>query len=125
MPYFPMIARANPVKRYSSGEYRAVLLDRVRSAQTIQYNFLLIVHRGDDETPCLAVASEYSDFSPASEPFLGVFPGDGHLNMGTSSDWADLGKFEARALEIARDRLGFDPDPDTTVMVRKPWWKFW
>ena len=36
---------------------------------------------------------------------LGVFPGDGHLNLGDSDEWSDRERFVERALTIAREHL--------------------
>jgi hypothetical protein len=125
MPYFPVIASANPRRRYLFGEYQALLLDEVRSAQTIQYYFILIVFRGQDEVPCLAVASEYSAAESDAAPFLGVFPGDGHLNLGNSPDWLVLDKFAAEAVRVALNHLGLPENQRIVVEEarKKPWWK--
>lgn len=127
MPYFPIIASATPRRRYTFADYHAVLLDQVRSGQTIQYYFVLVIFRGQDEMPCLAVASEYSDEHSKAAPFLGVFPGEGHLNLGTSPEWRVLDKFAAKAVQVALDHLGLPADEKVTVEEarKKPWWKFW
>jgi hypothetical protein len=38
---------------------------------------------------------------------LCVFENDEHRNFGASDDWADADRFEARALDMACERLGF------------------
>lgn len=127
MPYFPMIASAEPRRRYRFGVYEAVLLGDIRSAQTVQYHYVLIVFRGREQMPCLAVASEYSDPGSQAEPFLGVFPGEGHLNLGMSGDWLDPEKFAAKAVAVALGHLGLPDNYPVTVEEarRKPWWQFW
>ncbi len=72
MSLFPKIESANPCKLYSFGEYQAVLLDEVQAAHMVQYHYVLMVHRGTDKTPCLAVASEYSCPETEKTPFASV-----------------------------------------------------
>lgn len=127
MPYFPMIKNGRPLRRYKFGAYSALLMDEVESAQTVQYHFVFFVFQGDEKLPCLAVASEWSDEESKQTPFLGVFPGEGHLNLGASKKWLDFKVFAEAALETALAKLGL---PKSTPVVsdspyQKPWWKFW
>lgn len=118
MAFFPRISSAEARRRYSFGQYRAFLLDKVQSAQRVQYYFVFSVFRGEDKAPCLAVASEYSDTESAKEPWLGVFYGDGRLNKGCSPDWLDLEKFASEALRITLDHLGI---PSNERVVVEEW----
>ena len=84
-----------------------------RQAGNVKYRYTLAVYPRGAAEAVLYVAAEVNGL--ASRPggggshFLGVFPGDGHVNMGASDDWADRDKFEARALEVACTRLGLEP----------------
>ncbi|MDB5294786.1 MAG: hypothetical protein JWO31_769 [Phycisphaerales bacterium] len=126
MSYFPMIKSARTVRVYEFGEHSAVLLDNVRSAQTIQYFYVLLVFRGREDLPCFAVASEWSDDVSRWEPFLGAFPGDGHQNLGASVDMLDREKFASAAMSVVTERLGVPMVQQILVRERrKPWWRFW
>jgi hypothetical protein len=127
MPYFPIIDSGNPRQTFLFAGYRAVLLDRICSSQRIQYYFVLVVFRGEELQPCLAVASEYSSPESKAEPFLGVFPGEGHLNLGMSARWFDIDQFTNEALRQAIRHLNLPHDVEVLVGEprRKPWWKFW
>jgi hypothetical protein len=110
-PYLPRLASASLRKVYLFGEYSANLVDEIESAGThIQYLYVLFVFRGEEPEPCLAIASEYSDESSRQSPYLGLFPGRGHENLGHSPDWLDREKFARRALKLAHEHLGLPPD---------------
>jgi hypothetical protein len=106
--YAPAIASAKPLARYRVAGREAVLLGDVVAAGRVEYLYILAVYDPDGE-PCLFVASEvnamHATFGGGSH-FLGVFPGEGHFNMGDSDEWADRERFTERALAIARERLG-------------------
>ena len=55
----------------------------------------LIVNERDGE-PFLFVASEAREAFGGACHSLGVFPGEGHLNLGDSDEWAARDKFEVR-----------------------------
>ena len=82
-------------------------MTQIVAAGAIQYQYMVVVYDNDNE-PCLFVASEVNSMAKAfggGSHFLGVFPGDGHSNMGDSNDWADQDKFFARASEIVRNHF--------------------
>ena len=112
--YLPMLTNAHPVRRYLIGQqYLVIVLTDCESDGEIQYQYVVIVYQLPPDAnpdklpkPVMAVAAETDDM--VSEPdayFLGVFPGEGHLNLGLSADWGDLGKFTAKALEIVAEHL--------------------
>ena len=117
--YLPMITNARPVSRYLIGPYLAVVLTDCESDGMIEYQHVVIVYHIDPEAeqdespmPVMAVAAERSTaLQDENSFFLGVFPGDGHLNMGSSTDWGDLGKFTNKALEIIGDHLKVSEAP--------------
>jgi hypothetical protein len=107
MKYTPRIASAQPAARYEVAGRQAVLLGTIVSAGMVQYLYVLVVYERDGE-PCLFVAAEVNQDREAfggGSHFLGVFSGDGHVNLGDSDEWADREQFVQRALEIARERL--------------------
>ncbi len=108
MSYAPLIASAQPVRGYELGEYRAVLLGDVESAGMVRYAHILAVYDPTGE-PCLYVAAEVNGLAASlggGSHFLGVFPGDAHLNLGASDEWADRERFARKALEVAKQHLG-------------------
>ena len=109
--YLPTIKNARPVYRYQIGAYGVVIVKDCESYGKIRYNFVLYVLHPDTNEPIFAVTSEKSNFTGKPMPFLGVFPGSGHENLGMSEDWADLDKFTARALEIVAERFKIDSKP--------------
>jgi hypothetical protein len=93
--------------RYEVAGRQAVLLGNIVSAGMVKYLYILVVYERDGE-PCLFVASEVNEEREAfggGSHFLGVFPGDGHLNLGDSDEWANRERFVERALGIARERV--------------------
>jgi hypothetical protein len=110
MNYAPVIGAATPVKRISlpSGKHTAILLDNIESKGSIEYRIILAVFNDQTREPCLFVASEVNAMAKelgGGSHFLGLFPGDGHMNYGDSDDWADMGKFEKAAVELAIQHL--------------------
>jgi hypothetical protein len=117
MPYFPALERARPVKRFQLGPYLAVVFTDCASMGTVQYTHVMFVLDEDSTEPRLAVAAEVNTlhgqpgFEASGSHFLGVFPGDSHLNLGDANDWADLETFTHKALELAAGHLGVADAP--------------
>ncbi len=110
MSYTPYIESADPVGRYLVAGHQAVLLDNIVSAGSVEYLYLLVVYDAQGES-CFFVASEVNSLcaeSGGGSHFLGVFPGEGHANHGSSNDWADRDKFLARALALVQEEFGQD-----------------
>jgi hypothetical protein len=111
--YLPMLTDARVVNRYKMGPYLAVVLTDCKSGGMIAYRHVVMVYTFEPEPggesrprPILAVAAEESEIlEDHNACFLGIFPGDGHLNLGHSTDWADLDKFTTKALEIIASHL--------------------
>jgi len=87
--------------------------------------------------------------------FLGLFPGEGHVNMGAADEWAELDSFAAKALEVIAGQFSLSKPPEEieapAMMVQrfrvpqamtahtpvaggqdappkaepKKWWQFW
>lgn len=86
-----------------------MLLGDIVSAGSVEYGHILVVYDGDSQQPCYFVASEVNSMAKqfgGGSHFLGLFDGDGHVNCGSSDDWADEAKFTAEALRIVREKFG-------------------
>ena len=108
MGYRPRIVQAEFLRRYHASSYDATLFGDIVSVGHVKYLYVLEVAKA--KFPCLYVASEINVLgTPGKGPyFLGVFTGERHDNYGLSDEWGDIDLFEARALEIVRQRLGVD-----------------
>jgi formylglycine-generating enzyme required for sulfatase activity len=115
--YWPPVQGGTPVKRFRFGEFEAVVVSGVQSLGGIQYLYVMSVYRLPEGELYLCVASEENALdepqgrgrragSMAGSHFLGLFTGGRHLNLGLSDDWADLEKFTAKALDVARRHIG-------------------
>jgi hypothetical protein len=124
--YAPPIIDSRIQQLFAIGDFLAVLHGEIKSEGPVEYLYVLSVHRAEDNTLRLCVASEKNNvpMEGAGSHFLGVFPGDGHENLGLSDEWADRDRFTARALSIAKERLGIVEDP-VEIRRKRPWWKFW
>jgi len=110
MDYMPQISNARTAKRIplSTMKHTALLLDNIESAGSVKYLYILAIFDHATEEPCLFIASEenlYDSESRSGSHFLGLFPGNGHRNLGCSDDWADIEKFEKRSVELAEEYL--------------------
>ncbi|GAB4338831.1 MAG: hypothetical protein Kow00117_20080 [Phototrophicales bacterium] len=120
--YLPQIKGGRTVSRYTLGAYIVVFVTDCESVGMINYLHVAFVYLPDPTDPenkpqiVMAVAAERSTatemfMKDSSTYFLGVFPGDGHMNLGASPDWADLTKFTRRALEVIAQHLNIQKPP--------------
>ena len=112
--YRPLIKSANPLLRYRMDPYTFVLLGEIESLGVIEYLYILFAIKDEEDAPDLFVASEVNARAKSlggGSHFLGVFDQNGHTNMGSSDQWANLDIFAARALEIDTARLGLEGSP--------------
>jgi hypothetical protein len=121
--YMPTLRDARPVARYVIGPYIAVVLTDCESVGMIDYKHVLMVYLPEPQSHTkpqvvLAVAAELSSYLIENDPehdqpayFMGVFPGDGHHNLGASPDWSDLKKFTTQALKVACKHLHIQRKP--------------
>jgi len=110
----PPISDAKPLRYYDMGSHVGVLFGELSSAGFIEYLFVLAVSPISDQNNLFYVTAEKNGMEaiPGLEGnggshFLCTFEGGEHSNFGSSDDWADVEKFEARALELAAEQLGF------------------
>jgi hypothetical protein len=106
MHYAPEFDDATPIAKYAlaTGRHTAVLLADIKSTGPVEYAFILTVFDDATQQPCLFVASEVNALAATlggGSHYLGLFPGDGHMNFGASNDWADIHLFAREALRIA------------------------
>ncbi|NDJ62620.1 MAG: hypothetical protein GYB67_15965 [Chloroflexi bacterium] len=112
--YLPALKSAQVAKRFRLGAHTAVVVTDCESDGMISYMHVLYVIPDGAAIPVFAVAAELSQLlldQKGSQTggdegaFLGVFPGNGHRNLGMSPDWLDLEKFTTEALKIAAQHL--------------------
>ena len=108
MEYEPLVSGGRTVGRYNLGGFRALLLTDVQSDGKITYEHVLFVMRSSALAPVLAVTSEVAAVGGHGSHVLGLFPGNGHVNLGTRDEWANLSAFESKALDVAAQHLGLD-----------------
>ena len=112
--YAPVLKNFRPAYRYRIGNLMLLVVTDCESVGMIQYKHVLYAFRINEAQPIFAVAAEINSISAQTDPdrlFLGVFPGNGHENLGMSPDWADLDKFTDRALKIVQERFGITQPP--------------
>jgi hypothetical protein len=134
--YLPDLKTMRIAKNFLLGDCFCMLCTDCVSNQAVQYRHVLFVVRPPSREPNFAVAAEVNEMAEegrallrqmreqgASEEqlaadaelvgshYLGVFPGDGHRNLGASDDWADLDKFAVRALQIVAQEFGITSAP--------------
>lgn len=137
--YMPQIRNARRVGTYQMGfKHFAVLLTDCESVGMIEYQHALLVYEviplpeglPQKARLVLAVATEINTMLKEmpnwdGRRFLGVFPGNGHINMGMSLEVNDLDVFTAQALEVASERLEIEAPPLLLEKEKDPGWQGW
>ncbi len=157
------------VRNYLLGDCFCMLCTDCVTNQQIEYSHVLFVVRAPAKEPNFAVAAEVNTMAAMGREivdrmraegkgeqevaataamvgshYLGVFPGDGHRNLGASDDWADLEKFSGRALEVVAAEFAITSAPIERPVLTpqeparkasppaavppssgKRWWQFW
>ena len=143
----PLIRGGTKVRVYECGGFRAVLAKDPESFGPIKYPHVLVVFRAVDDTPpIMFVTAEQNSMGSEmmkimSEELgqdfggdagrgvvLGVFDESGHSNLGSSSDYVVLEKFEAEAIAVMRRRLGLHDSAQITRDFSKEkgfWRRLW
>jgi hypothetical protein len=133
MLYLPHLSQGRIVRAFrfecaGADPLWCVLLTDCVSPTPVRYAHVMVVHRGATfltTPPSFAVSSEVNKTAAPDSGrshFLCVFPGQGgpqHENLGGSDDWADLGKFEERALALIAQRLGLATAPQAMDVTEK------
>jgi hypothetical protein len=134
--YWPAFKGGEVDRRFKFADYRAMLLTGMRSLGSVEYLYILLVFKVPEGKLCLCVTSEKNGnyrrkvlgdqpFDFGASHFLCLFPGQGHVNLGSSNEWAQVEPFTARALEEARKHLKVTEQAVEELIPRKPWWRFW
>lgn len=106
MSYLPVVEGGRTAGLYEHSGFRAVLRTDLRSPGFITYAHILLVMGPASWEPVLAVASEVCVAKGSGSHVLGLFPGEGHTNLGMGDEWADLAAFQEKALDVAGGHLG-------------------
>ncbi|MGF1581556.1 MAG: hypothetical protein ACFCD0_19690 [Gemmataceae bacterium] len=107
MNYAPVISAAQTKRTYDIDGHEAVLLGDIAAPGMVQYEYIMVIYDLEKQ-PCLFVGSEINEEQVTcggGSHFLGIFPGDGHLNLGSSNEWGDMERFAEKAVELAREHM--------------------
>ena len=124
--YAPVVGKTTPVREYNLGSHTAVLLGDIESSGGTKYLWILTV-RDASGNPVLFLASEENRMATKEEKnshYLGLFPGEGHVNFGASDDWADREIFASTAVEMAKHHLHLEGAPriDQAELAKEQWY---
>jgi hypothetical protein len=106
------MSRVNRVTYYISPTHVATFNRIVPGSGSVdeRYRFMVIFWRraqtetGSEEEPCLVITSEQC--AGGAGPILAVYDDAGRIVLEDElDDWADLNRFERRAMSIASERL--------------------
>ena len=130
--YAPAILFATEHRYYEFGQYVGVLYTDIIAAGKIRYRYMFAIRSKESQSIFLHITSElnttYGLFGRGvageGTHFLCMFRDSLHHNFGDSNDWADIEKFEARAMAIAAEQVNFpvksvrrlgNVDPDSAI----------
>jgi hypothetical protein len=108
----PPIVSAKPQWVYDLGDQLAILFTDIVAIGPVDYTHVLTVGPRQGGAIAFYITAE-KNMMQALMPgnggshYLCAFEDGAHRNFGSSNDWADPGKFEARALDMACERTGF------------------
>jgi hypothetical protein len=113
LAHAPRFTQATRRHTQRVGPYQCTLLTDIQSSG-VQYRYILEVVKEGEDAPCFFVASEVNALAGpgGGSHFLGSFVEKGHVNHGTSNDWADEEKFLAKALSMVAERYGVGAAPN-------------
>jgi hypothetical protein len=108
----PPVVSAKPKWVYGLGDHLGIFFVDNVAMGPVTYSYVLTVGPRSGGTISFYITSEKNMMyglmpKTGGSHNLCVFDGTGHRNLGASNDWADPDKFEARALDMACERLGF------------------
>ena len=113
--YAPTILLTTPYQYYDFGQHIGVLHTDVIARGKIRYRYIFELRLKETKSALLYVTSEQnamygvfgSELTSNRRHFLCMFRGGLHYNFGDSNDWADIEKFEARAITIIAEQLNY------------------
>ena len=113
MEYMPTVESMDRIDGGPLGDaHVGILFGNIKAAGRIQYAYLFVVYANAERQPVFIVSSEVNSTHKTlggGTHFLGVFDGQGHLNLGDSDDWGDLDKFVPKALAVVEEHRGLRP----------------
>ncbi|UCC55730.1 MAG: hypothetical protein JSU75_10310 [Gammaproteobacteria bacterium] len=98
----PGIVTAFPKRRYKFGEFTVVILEEIKSNDSIDYQFIMAVVRGTDPDPGIYITAERISQAGAGtgDYTMRIIMRDGSEVLGTSNEWKDIEVFANEALNI-------------------------
>lgn len=114
----PKIQTALPKQRYQLGDYTAVVLGEIESADAVRYHYILALVRDGEAKPSFYVTAEKN---PRARAHMGahrmrVISQAFTDEIGSSDDWRDVEAFAAAALAIAAKILGLADETPVRLM---------
>lgn len=108
---WPQYDSSRVVWERTVGDNRLALEDDIYPRQGMIYRHILRVFALPENELRLCVTASRNEYAGPSADgpdahFLRVFQGYESVNLGMSADWADIAKFEERALELVAEHLG-------------------
>lgn len=119
-----LLQSATPTRLFRLGPYWAVLVGDISRNTNVEYLYTLVLlarsgARAAAEPDLrggarLIVTSEVNSLGPGlgGSHFFCAWSTDGHHNMGSSDEWADIDRFTERALAEAARRLNVEEPPN-------------
>jgi hypothetical protein len=113
--YAPTILLTTQYQSYDFAQHIGVLHTDIIAREKIRYRYIFELRLKETKSALLYVTSEQnamygvfgSDLTSDGSHFLCMFRGGLHYNFGDSNDWADIDKFEARAIAIIAEQLNY------------------
>jgi hypothetical protein len=114
----PKIKTALPQRRYQLGEFTAVILGDIESADGIGYRYILAMVREGDASPCLYVTLEKNRRSEAAQGSHRMRMVAHNYNevLGSSDRWSDLEIFVREALTLSSKVLQLGDEQPVRLM---------
>ena len=104
----PKIQVAIPQRRYQLGDYQAVVLGEIESADERRYQYILALVKQGEAQPGFYVTAEKNPRARAHEGAyrLRVLTEGLNEELGSSDRWGDIDAFTTEGLTLAADALG-------------------
>ena len=130
--YMPSLVNSRVVERYKLGDLVCHVRTDCRSAGGVDYAHVMqVVEDGELRFAVAAEVNATAESFGGGSHFLGVFHHEGHQNLGSSDEWADLARFTEKALEIVAEQYKVSGPPEKVMIPElqtgrpKRWWQFW
>lgn len=109
--FWPQFDSSRVVWERIIGAHRLVLEDEIEPKRGMIYKHILRVYTLPGNELALCISASRNEYAASSRDgadvhLLRVFSGFEQENLGYSSDWTDITKFERRALELVQPGVG-------------------